>query len=258
MSRFIDKLTQLRQGESRPIGFAVAAVSSEKKRMQMVVSLKASDLDELSGSLEPADAVLVEINKTTDNSELEKACKLKDNPPGGGWFKAVDKKTQKNISSTSCDFVVFPADLPLAAAQKEKLGRILEVDASWSDGMLRAAGELPVDAVLLSSQNGEESLNYNRLMLVQRAASLINKPILVLITGSYGAAELQALWDTGVSGVVIEVTDTKSAEVLAGLRKAIDGLKIPDKVKKTKTSPLIPRLRPEAPQNQDEEEEEDD
>jgi hypothetical protein len=87
---------------------------------------------------------------------------------------------------------------------------------------------------------------------------LINKPLLVSVPLSFSVDELQAFYDMGVKGVVVEVSDVKTAEKLGDLRQAVDKLKKPTPRKKDKMSATVPHLQPEAPHAEEEEEEEED
>ena len=98
--------------------------------------------------------------------------------------------------------MVFPAaNTPLTLLQNDEIGKILEIESSLSEGLLRAANELPIDAVLITTeQEGEYFLTWHHLMLFQRFANLLTKPLFVSIPSSVTANELQALWETGVDG----------------------------------------------------------
>jgi hypothetical protein len=125
-----------------------------------------------------------------------------------------------------------------------------------SEGLLRTASDLPVDAVLVSTKESENTLTFNRLMLIQRLAYVVNKPILVPVAAGSLQIELQALWDMGISGIVVELSDDKSAEKLADLRQSVDKLVQPSR-KKSKTTAILPRVQPEAPVSEEGEEEEE-
>jgi hypothetical protein len=254
MSRFIDKLKHLCQVGPQPMGFMVSKASSEKPKMQLVACLATENLDKVSDGLNSADAALIVIAKSDDIGTLEKVCQLKDGVPGGGWLKASNGGTLKKVLNATCDFVVFPSSAPLTVTQKDKLGRVLELDASLNEGLLRTANDLPVDAILVSGKEAEISLTLNRLMLIQRLVYLVNKPILVSIPNSLTGVELQALWDMGISGVVVDVVDEKSAEKLVELRKAVEKLNPAAFCKKARLSAILPRLQPEAEKPAEEEE----
>jgi hypothetical protein len=251
MSRFIDKLKNLHKVEVQPMGFMPAKVSSEKPRLQMVAWTSADHLDKVSAGLNSADAVLVEVTKSEDTGTLEKVCQDKSGAPAGGWLKASNGALKK-LMNTSCDFVVLPPTASFSVTQKDKLGRILELDLSLGEGLLRTVNDLPVDAALIAGD--DLNLTFNRLMQVQRLMYMINKPVLASVPPVVAESELQALWDMGVSGIVVELTDEKSAEKFSNLPKTIEKLNPPAFRKKARLSPMLPHVLPEAPQPPEEEE----
>jgi len=256
MSKFIEKLQRIWRNEPQPMGFALSRSASEKPRIQLIAQINAADVETITASLSSADAVIVNIAKSDDVGALEKLCQSKDGPPAGGWIKVTNNGALKKLLNLECDFAVFSTSSQLTVTQKEKLGRILEIDASLSEGLLRTCNDLPVDAVLTADKVGE-SLNISRLMQIQHLLYFINKPILVAISNDLGTPDLQALWDAGVSGVIIEIEDEKSAEKLVELRKTLEKLTPSTSRKKARTSAILPRLQAETPPPEEGEEEED-
>ena len=247
MSRLIERLTRIRQNEHQPIGFAaLGRAAVEKPRMQIIAFLTADKLDKFPEGLNSADAVLVDINKADDVAALEKVCETNKNIPAGGWLKGSSAATLKKAVNAACDFVVFPGTIPLTLTQKEKMGKVLELDTALNERYLRAIGELPIDAVLAFVKGEDISLTINHLMAFQYLIITINKPVMISIPLSLTSDELQALWDMGINGVVVELADEKSIEKLAELRKAVEKLAPPAFRKKFKASATIPRMQPEA------------
>jgi hypothetical protein len=164
--------------------------------------------------------------------------------PWGGWLREGTGERNRPMVAIDCDFLVFPAaNTSLAILQNDKAGRILEVEASLSEGLLRTVDELPLDAVLLAGKTGEaDFLTWRHLMLFQRFADLLAKPLLVSIPAEVTANELQTLWEVGVDGVVVEVGAGPPAEKLRELRQAIDKLTFPTPRKPRKAEALLPYI----------------
>ena len=155
------------------------------------------------------------------------------------------------------DFIVLPASTALAIPEDEKVGKILQVEASLSEGLLRAVNELPVDAVLVADEPGEESsLTWHHLMLFQRFADLLTKPLLVSIPLQVTDNELQVLWKTGVDGVVVEAGIGQPAERLKELCQTIAQLTFTPRPQK-KVEALLPRVTEETGAVTEAEEEEE-
>lgn len=247
MSRLINKLNRIRQDELRPIGFTLGKTPPQKTRLQLVAYLTADKWDRLSDRLNSVDAVLIEVNGENDISILEKACGNKNEVPVGGWLKTSNSETLKNATDSACDFLVFPGNVPLTVTREDKTGRILELDTSLNDRFLRTTSYLPIDAMLAFNRGDDNSLTLNRLMLFYHLVNMVNKPILVSIPDSITEDELQAICDTRIGGIVVELADKKSIERLAELYKVIEKLTPtpPAFHKKVRGSALVPRIQPE-------------
>ena len=78
----------------------------------------------------------------------------------------------------------------------------------------------------LAADGGEagEPIAWHHLMLFQRLANLLSKPLLVPVPLNITAGELKALWEAGVDGVVVEAGAEPPAGGLKELRQAIGKL----------------------------------
>ena len=257
MSRFLKKLKLLHQTESQPMGFATNQKAPEKPRLQIIASVASASAEKASAALESADAVLVEVNTADDLEAVEKICKAKEGVPAGGWLKTPNVKLLPKVMDSSCDFVIFPSETPVAVSQKEKIGRTLQLDESLTEGLLRTVNDLPIDMVLVSDKGKEGPLTLARLMTIRRIVSMLNKPVIVSVSIDISAQDLQAIWDLGISSILIESVDEGSADKLAELRKTIGKLAIPASRKKDRMNPILPHLQPEAHGHHEDEEEEE-
>lgn len=262
MSRFIDKLNRLFRAEPQPMGFRAAKTDLPRTKIQLVASLAQENAESLAGYLGGADAVLLRISKPGQGTKaLQKLSQAATDIPCGLWLEGGLGRT-KRMAKAGCDFIVFPAAAtPLAAFENDETGRILEVEASLSEGLLRAANELPVDAVLVTGEEqGSFLLTWQHLLLFRRFADLLSKPLLVTVPAEVTADELQALWDAGVSGVLTKVEAGQSQDRIKKLRQVIDKLAFPSPHKREKAEAILPRIGLETGVTlaEEEEEEEDD
>ena len=260
MSRFIDKLNRLSRGEPQPIGFRTKQPALAKSKIQLVASLAQESIDSLTGHVVGADAGLVRISRLSSGTEaLQKISQALPDVPWGGWLQVSAQGGIKQLAKAGCDFVILPAtDTPLAIIKDDEVGRILEIETSLSEGLLRAINELPVDAVLIASEQKERHfLTWQHLMLFQRFADLLTKPLLVSIPSKVTAVELQALWEAGVTGVIIEVGVKQPQDRLKKLRQVIDKLDFPSPRQREKVEALLPRIGREPDEVATEEEEEE-
>ena len=259
MSQFIDKLNQVARVVSQSMGFRAAQPVSEKPRILLIASLTGASAGGLADYVAGADVGLLRIPKLSSGVKtLKEISRAVPNIPWGGWLKNIDKGGIKQVAKAGCDFLVFTAaNTPLALLQNDEVGKILEIESSLSEGLLRAVNELPIDAVLITAeQEGEYSLTWHHLMLFQRFADLLTKPLLASIPSNVTANELQALWEAGVDGIVIESGTGQPADRLKGLRQVIDKLAFPSQRKRGKTEALLPHTGREASIVAEEEEEE--
>jgi len=244
MSKFIDKLKQFSQGEFQSIGFTAKQPTLPKPRIQLITSLAEDSADSLSGYVAGADAVLLGISKATTGAEaLQKTSQAFPDILWGGRLKSVSPSGIKQLTKAGCDFLVFPAtDTPLATIESGETGRILEVEASLDGGLLRATNELPVDAVLIAGEEKEvQALTWRHLMVFQRFADLLTKPLLVSAPSRITASELKILWETGISGVIVEVDGKQTGDQVNKLRQEIDKMEFKSLHRQDRAEALLPR-----------------
>jgi hypothetical protein len=243
MSRFIDRLKQA-SGSGTPMGFRAVAAKTAKPRMLLVAAVAQADAERLAEIAAGADAGLLIVAKSGAGAKaLEQAAKAMPGIPWGGWLKEVGGE---GVGKVGADFVVFGAASQLFA--EEKTGKILEVEPTLEPGLLKSVDDMPVDAVLVAAEN--EPLSWRDLMLIQRGANILNKPLLVSVPQEVTAAELAALNQAGVRGVVVKAAvKGKIAEIGQMLEK------LPPPSAGKKAQPLLPRIGGETSPVAEEEEE---
>jgi len=228
MSRFIDKLSRVLQAVPQPMGFRTTPSASERPEMLLVAGLAGVDFDGLAGGIEGADAGLISWSCLNADKQAIGAAMA-----GVSWGVRLEGAGQYDISAAvaaGCDFLVFPAtNTPLGVGKDyDEIGRILQVEPSLDIGMVRAINDLPVDAVLVANEMGERAfLTWHHLMLFQRFVDLLSKPLLVYVPSEVKTGELQALWETGVCGVVVEIKPEQMTGWLKELRRMMGELTPP-------------------------------
>ncbi len=246
MSRFMDKLNQVSQVMPQPMGFKAVSPVASKPKMLLVASLAGADGEGLADYVAGADAGLLVISRPgSEVGTFKKISQAVPAIPWGGWLRSIGSGEIEQVAKADFDFVVFPAaTTSLTIVQNKEVGKILEVEASLGEGLLKAVDELPVDAVLISGEK-KERLTWHHLMLFQRFAGLLTKPLLVSIPSNVTANELQALWEAGVAGVIVETGAGQPVERVSNLRKVIDKLVFPPQRRREKTEALLPFIGPE-------------
>lgn len=240
MSVFVERLENLLKGEQQPIGFGARQAVSPGKKIQVVACLsqESGDVDDI---ITGADAVLLCTSKAdTAAGLIEKITAASSDIPCGIWLRGSGKTETKQIAKVKSDFLVFPAaGTPLTAIESYEGGKIVEVEPSVDAGILRTVNTLPVDAVLAGGDEKEgDALTVQRLMMFQRFADIVTKPLLVPVPGKVTGKELLALWEAGVSGVVVEA-DGKDR--IKKLRQEIDKLDFPSQRRRDRSDVVLPR-----------------
>ena len=241
MSRFVDKLKQS-AGGGKPMGFRAAAAKAAGPGMLLVALVARADAKDLAGAVAGADAGLLVAAKSGGAKAVEQASKAVPDIPWGVWWKEAGGE------GAGADFIVFGAGRPLAV--EGKVGKILEVEPSTEPSLLKAADELPVDAMLIAGES--KPLTWGDLMLVQRCAGILSKPLLVSVAPEVGADELEALGRAGVRGVVVRAG---AKGKIAAIAKILEKLPPPSAGKKAGGGPLLPRIGGETVTAAEEEEE---
>lgn len=228
------------------MGFRLAPAEVSKPKMLLVASVAADDLDGAADYLAGVDAGLLAIPELDAGAEaFPKVSQAAADIPWGGWLGGMEGTSNEAVEQmvkAGCDFVVFPAaTTSLAILQDDRVGRILQVEPSLSEGMLRTLNDLPLDAVLVAGeQQGDYPVTWHHLMLFRRFVSLVTKSVLVSVPSNMTARELQTLWDAGVDGVVVAAASGQPAAGWKELRQAIDGLVFPSSRKQGKMRALLP------------------
>lgn len=221
-------------------------------------------------ALEGADAVLFGDGETdVQPRAVRKMVGSLGGLPWGVWLRDGDVSA---FLEAGADFIVFWGGAPAILATSEKPGKILVVDASIPDSLLRAINDLPADAVMLSRDMedfddmlppDEEShqlieepqgLTWLDLMDYQRAANLVSKPVLAIVEGSLTAKDIEAIAETSVKGVITRVDSDTPRDYLKGLHEAIASLSGKAKRPRSKMDALLPRLKIERVHDEEEEE----
>lgn len=260
MSQVIDQLNRISKAAPQPMGFKTAQPVPPKPRMQLIASLaQAESISSLMKHVVGADAILLRISKPGGGIKtIQKIVSTIPDVPWGGWVGDADEKGMAAIIEAGCDFFVFPATISVSAtSQNDKVGKILQIDSSLREGLLRAVNELPVDAVLTACEPKAGALTWNHLILCQQLANLLAKPLLVEVTSDVTATDLKNLWEVGIDGILVEVSAEKPVDRLKELSQLIADLPAFPSRKRGKVQAFLPSIRIEAETEAEEEEEEE-
>jgi len=249
MSKFIEKIKRTTQTTLAPMGFH-NATAQEKPKMLLIAQVTQPGTK--NPSIEGADAGFIVVNEFSQ--EMDSIRKFNKTVPGIPWGLRLKDMDWENREIPECDFIIFPLDMPVFALPV-KLGRIMEIDITANDSILRAIEELPVDAVFVDGKP-DDTLTWQYMASIQRLDNLISKSILIRLPSGIKGDELPALWRAGVDAAVIDVGSVQASKRLTELRRVVDttSFSLPRKTKKTDV--LLPFIQP-APGHEEEEEEPD-
>jgi hypothetical protein len=248
MSKFIEKLQQVMTPPVQSMGFNHTKSERARPKIQLVLSVNGSKAKTQIKAAAGADALLFS-NGAIDGGETVTGLRL---------AKGDADEAEKAVKA-GADFVVLPLSGEVLAPDK-KLGKIVQIEDSVSDIMLRTVGDLPADAVLLmEDKESNLALTWKRLMLIRRFAALSGKPLLIEVLPGIKETELQQIWDAGVSGVVVSVNAEQAEAVAANLRQIIEKLTFPSKQKNGKNMAIVPvvTVAAEAPKEDDDDDGDD-
>jgi len=244
MSKFIDKLNKLAKGEAQAIGFTARQSAAPKPKMQLVARIGAENAEGQAGHLSGADFGLIEISKAAGGAALiEKLSKSMPDIIWGGWMESGTQAEVKQLTKAGFDFIIFPANTMSVTVMKDdkETGKILELESTLAEGMLRTANELPVDAVLVDGElKKNQILTFGQMMIFTRFSGMLTKPLIVPVSPQVNVGELEALWEAGISAVVIEIEAKQPQDLLAKLKQEINKTEFPSRRSK-RADALVPR-----------------
>jgi hypothetical protein len=261
MSRLIDGLKKLAQVTPPPMGFRASRQVEVTPKILIIARLEIGPpvADAAVDSIDGADAVLFHSDKSNITAKaIQKIVEPLPNIPWGLYLEDNGDKQVAAAVEAGCDFVVFsPASRLSTVTHNDKVGKVLQVESSMDDGLLRAVNDLPVDALLVANSSEESGpFIWHQLMILQHLGNLISKPLIVPVPASISEVELKVLGEIGIDGVMVEVDTTKTGE-LKELRQAISKLPPRSGRKRGRVDAVLPRAVAETPAIAPDEEEED-
>lgn len=174
-----------------------------------------------------ADALLIQVGSVEKElGDLEKAAQAAGDVPCGVTTEAVLPEDVDKLLSAGADFVMLNTDVaPGAILGNESIGKIAVIDPYLDDTLLRALDRLPIDAILVDLDQGNELyLTLREVMACRRIVDMVRKPVMVRVSNKLAADDLANLRDMGVESIQVALSAASSDENLARLRKLIDEL----------------------------------
>jgi hypothetical protein len=220
MSRFLKRLEQINSAAPAPMGFGAAR--GQRTPGMALVGLVSRDYSAgiaAVADLAPDAALLA---GAVDAAAMKQARRsLGEATPWGVRVGSLTDVDAKAYADGGCDLLAFPLQsTTLDAVASDSIARILSLEADIELERLRALDSLPVDAFLLTMTNITAPWTLRDLAAVAAVSRRVSKYILLEVSQPPGAAELVALRDAGVHGLVVDVASAPSGS-LAVLKAAL-------------------------------------
>ncbi len=225
MSKFIELLERVGETAPAPLGFAAATDRDDAApQIALIARVTGDDLAQ-DPQIAGADAagLLVETKYPMPEAAAEA---LEDRLWGVRLVPSPAPCTVEQVETLveqGCDFVVLESmDSAAEILNDEDLGKVLVLDADADEETSRAVAELAFDAVLLGSAVAGRPLTLGDLVHVQKVRRLAGQPFLVECAEGLDKADLEALRNLGVDGLIVAVPPLERA---AETRDAIRSLR---------------------------------
>ena len=203
-----------------PVGFG--AVRGQRAPGMALVGLVSRDYSagiRSVADLAPDAALLAGAVNATAMRQARRS--LGEATPWGVRVGSLTDEEAKAYGDGGCDLLAFPLQsTAVGAVASDSIARILSLEADIELERLRAIDSLPVDALLLSMVNVTAPWTLGDLAAVAAVSRRVSKYVLLEVPQPPGAAELVALRDAGVHGLVVDVASASSGS-LAGIKAAL-------------------------------------
>ena len=216
MSRFLDQLERISQNTPTPLGFGVSR-PARTPGMALVALVSGSHEEGCAAvaELAPDGAILSGVEGP---GALES---LKDSVPTAPWGVRSDSLTGDDVKAyqeAGCDVLVFGLEGTRASAvSSDDLARVLCVEPDLSTGQLRGIDSLPVDVLLVDMAGHSGPWTLADIARVASVSRRVDKYVLLNVAQPPEKADLEAIRDIGVHGLVLDV-GTVSSEALKELK----------------------------------------
>jgi hypothetical protein len=254
MSKFLDVLERIRDGESAPLGFA-AARAQKLPGIALVGLVSKSHAKGIKMAADVSvDALFVAGAAGPDGlKKLTGSVKM----PWGARVSSLAEEEARAYQDSGSDLLVFNLEGTAASAlASDDIARILCVDTGIEESELRTIASLPVDAFFISMTSVSGPWTLRDLATLGFISRRVDKYILVEVSQTPGRKDLEALRDVGVSALVVDVGSV-GAEGLSALRTALLEMPRPTSRSRRRNRAILPGSA-FSPQQQSEPEPDDD
>lgn len=204
MSKFIELLGKTREVAPEPLGFGTTRAPARNPSVILIGQASAADIEKDPGlSKTDADAILLTMSssneKTTNNIS-----KILKGQVWGVRVGSISEEQSMYLKEKGCDFVVFDPDNTAAGVlNDEDLGKVIVLSPDLEEEEGHAINGLPVDSALYSPLESIQPLTVQKLIEIEMARAMTGLMFIMSAPGDLVKADIQALRNGGVAGLVI-------------------------------------------------------
>ena len=254
MSKFVVKLHNLANSSNAPIGFRHSIPEAKSPTMLLVARLFGAKLSEAKIIADSnANAGLI-WDEGLSNKIVGQMVKALRDIPLGVYVRGTGEQKMDELVSLGCDFVVLDISIPASVLQKEDVGKFLMMKPSLDQGLARAINSLAIDGVFISGESEDSIVAVEHLLVCRRFVEILEKPVIMVLPSFITKAELAALRETGVVGLV--AGSRQSSETLRELGAMINELPEKPEGRRAKADVKLPQYGGSVSGEEDEEQEE--
>ncbi len=217
MSKLIDLIGRLGQQAAQPIGFgALTGRVEAAPTMALIGSATAEESapDISSGLPDGVDAIIF----TDEEASAVITAAGSGLPDSLVWGASSGRLSNTDLDAlidAGCDFVLIGPSAPAGVIGHPDLGTIVATDEPADRLTGAALRSLKVDGSLNTSGTGMGGMNFTTLVNVVKVGASIGGVMLVEAREEVSKADLMALRDAGVDGLVVPLDDAEQVKQLA-------------------------------------------
>ncbi len=215
MSKLIEIVRKLGQQSRQPLGFgALASRAEESPTLALIGMASARNVAENMSAIEGGvvDAVILDsggVNSIEDCAEIEKLV-------WGVGPGTLNNEDVEKLTSYGCDFfVIDPATAPAAIVSQTDVATIVTLREPADRETSLALRELGVNGSLSRPPADMEEIAYRDLVEIRRMGASVGGVLMVEAPAKLTTADLTALRDAGVDGVVVPLSESERVSDLA-------------------------------------------
>ncbi len=230
------------EGKVQPMGFAAHASRPAVRPLLVLGYLSQPDpkLAEAAAS-EKVDACLITPGQGAKSKKaLESTIKALGQVPWGLVLQGGEPETVAGLREMGCDFLVVTLDsLASPVLRQEEMSLVLQLGVDLPDALAQATGELPIDAVLVPDS---ASLSLKQWLLLRRLCQFSGQPLFLPAPQPATKEDLEALWEAGVRGILVDMDKEGAQEYLREMAKTLETVEAAPKKPRERRTALLPAV----------------